>query len=327
MDQDVLSRLKTAGLLSDTDLDLGDVPTGSFALNRIISGDYDRGIPIGMITQFKGNASTGKTVFATHILREAQKKGYYTMLVDSENAYNTKFAEFLGVDPTKLIYCAPETLEACFEAMTDLITEIREEDKDTPIVIAYDSIAVSPTIEEIKGDKFEMHNMMGAMRAKVTGACLRRINTYLRTQKVALLIINQLREKVGVIYGNPETNAGGGRSLEYYLGVDLRCSVSKTDLMKDDDGRLLGIKGKVKNTKNKCAIPFQECEFKLFFDEGLDPHYGLTKVLEMDNLVTRKGAWYSCGDEKFQAKSLMEKVKGAGKDSSFYKVKERLGMV
>ena len=326
MNDDVLKRLKSAGLLSNTELDLGDVPTGSYALNRVISGHYNKGIPIGMITQFKGNASSGKTVFATHILREAQKKGYYAILVDSENAYNSAFAKSLGVNPEKLIYCAPESLEACFEVMTSLITEIREKDKDTPIVIAYDSIAVSPTRDELKGEDFEMHNMMGAARAKTTGACLRKINMRLRIQKVALVVINQIREKVGVMYGNPETNAGGGRSLEYYLGVDLKCSVNKSDLLKDDDGKLEGIKGKVKNTKNKCTIPFQECEFKLFFDEGLDPHYGLTKLLETDGLVTRSGAWYSCGDAKFQAKTLMDKVTNAEKGSPFYEIKERLGL-
>ena len=327
MNDEVLKRLKSAGLLSDMELDLGNVPTGSYALNRVISGHYNKGVPIGAITQFKGNSSTGKTVFATHILREAQKKGYYAILVDSENAYNSEFAKSLGVDPTKLIYCAPESLEDCFEVMTSLITEIREKDKDTPIVIAYDSIAVSPTREELKGEDFEMHNMMGAARAKTTGACLRKINMRLRIQKIALIVINQIREKVGVMYGNPETNAGGGRSLEYYLGVDLKCSVNKSDLIKDDDGQLMGIKGKVKNSKNKCTIPFQECEFRLFFDDGLDPHYGLTKMLETDKLVTRNGAWYACGDEKFQAKNLIEKVLSAEKDSPFYNIKEKLGLV
>ena len=328
MKDDVLKRLKSAGLLSDMELDLGNVPTGSYALNRVISGYYDKGIPIGAITQFKGDSSSGKTMFATHILCEAQKKGYYAILIDSENAYNAAFAKSLGVDPERLVYCAPESLEACFEAMTSLITEIREKDKDTPIVIAYDSIAVSPTREELEGENFKMHNMMGAARAKTTGACLRKINMRLRTQKVALIVINQIREKVGVVYGSPETNAGGGRSLEYYLGVDLRCSVKKADgdLLKDADNNLEGIKGKVKNTKNKCTIPFQKCEFKLFFDVGLDPWYGLPKMLETDGLVTRNGAWYACGDEKFQAKTLKDKILGAEKDSPFYKVKEKLGL-
>ena len=99
MDKSVLDRRKNAGLLSEQITDMGFVSTGSYALNRVISGDYTKGIPIGMITQFMGEASTAKTVFATHILKDAQHKGYYAMLVDSENAYNPEFAESLGLDP------------------------------------------------------------------------------------------------------------------------------------------------------------------------------------------------------------------------------------
>ena len=148
MDQSVLKRLKNAGLLSDQVPDLGFVGTGSFALNRIISGNYTKGIPLGMITQFHGEASTAKTVFGTHILKEAQEKGYYSMMVDSENAYNPEFASHLGIDPKKLIYAAPETLEECFQVIEDTVITIRETDKDTPIVVVYDSIAVSPSKAE-----------------------------------------------------------------------------------------------------------------------------------------------------------------------------------
>ena len=104
---DIIKRLKGARPLSEAVLDLGNVPTGSYALNRIISGEYTKGIPIGAITEFCGNSSTGKTVFITHLIREAQQQSFYTIMVDSENAYNSKFAESLGVDPEKLIYCAP----------------------------------------------------------------------------------------------------------------------------------------------------------------------------------------------------------------------------
>jgi len=121
MDSGVLERLKNAGLLSDQPLDLGYCSTGSYALNKVISGDYTKGIPIGMITQFHGESSTAKTVFATHVLKEAQTAGYYSMLVDSENAYNPEFAKHLGIDPTKLIYSAPETLEQSFDVMWNTV--------------------------------------------------------------------------------------------------------------------------------------------------------------------------------------------------------------
>jgi len=305
MNKEVLKRLKNAGLLSDEAHDLGFVSTGSYALNRIISGDYMKGIPVGMITQFHGEASTAKTVFATHILKEAQSKGYYTMLVDSENAYNPTFARQLGVNPNKLVYSTPETLEESFQVMEDTILAIREVDSDTPIVIAYDSIAVSPSKAEYEAESYDGNNMQGAIRAKSTGACLRKINPLMRKHKVALIIINQIRSKVGVLYGSPETMAAGGKSLDYYLGVNLKCISNKTaDLVRDDNKQVIGITGTVRNTKNKVSIPFRECEFELMYDEGLNACAGMLKQLVLDNTIEQNGAWYSWNDVKFQRKEF-----------------------
>ncbi len=286
---------------------MGFVSTGSYSLNKIISGDFTKGIPIGMITQFHGEASTAKTVFATHILKEAQAEGYHTMLVDSENAYNPEFAKHLGIDPKKLIYSTPETLEECFQVIEDTVLAIRETDKDTPIVVAYDSIAVSPSKAEYEADNYEGNNMQGAIRAKSTGACLRKINPLMRKHKVALVIINQIRNKVGVMYGSPDTPAAGGKSLEYYLGVNLKCISNKTsDLIKNEHKNVIGIQGKVRNTKNKCSIPFRECEFELMWDTGLNPYTGVLKQLEAEGLVSRSGAWYTVegSGKKFQSKEF-----------------------
>ena len=327
MDNAVLKRLKNAGLLSEQVPDLGFVSTGSYALNKIISGSYTKGIPIGMITQFHGEASTAKTVFATHILKEAQEKGYYAMLVDSENAYNAEFAEHLGLDPKKLIYAAPETLEDCFQVIEDTIVAIRETDADTPIVVAYDSIAVSPSKAEYEAENYEGNNMQGAVRAKSTGACLRKINPLMRKHKVALVVINQIRNKVGVMYGNPETMAAGGKSLEYYLGVNLKCVSNKSsDLIKDEHKNVMGISGKVRNTKNKCSIPFRECEFELMYNEGLNPYAGVLKQLEAEGLVSRAGAWYSVEgtEKKFQSKDFVGLIKD-GQDEGFEPLRKFLG--
>lgn len=307
MDKTILDKLKNAGLLSEQVSDMGFVSTGSYALNRVISGNYLDGIPIGMLTQFMGEASTAKTVFATHILKDAQNKGYYSVLVDSENAYNPDFAKSLGINPEKLIYTAPETLEDCFQVIQDTIVAIREVDKDTPIVIAYDSIAVSPSKAEYEAENYEGNNMQGAVRAKATGACLRKINPLLRKYKVALVVINQIRNKIGVMYGDPTTLAAGGKSLEYYLGVNMKTISNKTsDLIKDDNKKVIGIQGKIRNTKNKVAVPFRETTFKLLYDKGLDPFEGLIDCLIEDGLVIRSGAWYTLvsSGEKFQRKDL-----------------------
>ena len=285
MDKEVIKRLRGAGLLSELSVDLGFVGTGSYALNKIVSGGYNKGIPLGMITQFIGESSTAKTVFGTHILREAQSKNYYSMMVDSENAYNPEFASHLGIDPKKLIYAAPETLEDCFQVIEDTILEIRKTDKETPIVVVYDSLAVSPSKSEYEAEGYEGNNMQGAVRAKSTGACLRKINPLMRKHKVALVIINQIRNKVGVMYGSPDTAAAGGKSLEYYLGVNLKCISNKTsDLIKDE-------------AKNVIS-----------FDDGLNPYAGVLKQMEADQHVERNGAWYTvkATGKKFQAKEFVE---------------------
>lgn len=324
MNVEVLKRLKNAGLLSEQSPNMGFVSTGSYALNKIISGDYTKGIPIGMITQFHGEASTAKTVFATHILKEAQEKGYYTMLVDSENAYNPEFAKHLGIDPEKLIYSTPETLEECFQVIEDTIITIRETDTDTPIVVAYDSIAVSPSKAEYEAENYEGNNMQGAIRAKSTGACLRKINPLMRKYKVALVIINQIRNKVGVMFGSPDTMAAGGKSLEYYLGVNLKCISNKTsDLIKDDNKKVLGIQGRVRNTKNKCSVPFRECEFELIYNEGLNPFFGLLNQLLGDGVVKQSGSWYTFRDLKFQKTTFNE---GFLTDDMFIDLREEVGL-
>lgn len=275
------------------------VSTGSYAINKIISGDYKKGIPVGAITQIIGNSSTGKTVFATSILKHAQKLGYHSILVDSENAYNPKFAESLGLDISRLYYSSPVSLEDCFEYIENSIKEIRSKDKETPIVIAYDSVAVSPIRKELETDKdgnavYIENNMLGAMRAKQLGMCVRKINTVCRDQKIAFVIINQFRSKVGVMYGDPSVAAAGGMALEYYLAVNLKTHANKTsDLIKDENDEVIGIQGTVATLKNKISIPFKKTEFKLMFDKGLDPLYGLLDCLVSDGLLEKGGAGWT----------------------------------
>ena len=323
MNAEVLERLQKAGLLSEQTLDLGNVPTGSYALNKIISGDYQKGVPIGMITQIHGEASTAKTIFATHILIEAQKKGYYAILVDSENAYSTEFAKTLGIDASKLVYSTPQTVEDCFNFMETTIKSIREVDQDTPIVIAYDSIAVSPSKAEYDAEDYDGNNMVGANRAKVTGACLRKINPLLRKEKVALVVIIQIRNKVGVMFGDNTTPAAGGKSLEYYLGVNIKTLSAKSERILDNNKQIIGIQGRCKNTKNKVSVPFRECEFELIYDKGLNPLYGLLPQLVLDGHVTQEKAWYAYAGTKFQNKTFMDGFPTADK---FAELREIIGL-
>lgn len=304
MNPEVLKKLK-GKLLASEKFDLGDVPTSSYALNKVISGDYLKGIPIGGITQFKGESSTAKSAFVTDILCQAQKKGYYTILNDAEKAFNPEFAKIFNIDPSQLIYLSEECIEDAFDELEKTINAIREIDKDTPIVAAYDSLAVSPTKKELDAKTYEQSPVDGAYRAKVMGGCLRKMNSKLRKQKIALIVVNQIRSKIGVMYGSPDTNAAGGRSLEYYIHVDLKTISNKTsDVQKDDEENPLGISGKVKNTKNKVSIPFRECDFDLVYNKGFDPLAGLLDWLIKDGIVKQNGAWYDYNSKKFQKKDF-----------------------
>ena len=308
---DICKRLDGANLLSEEGQVFGFVDSGSYALNKIISGDYNGGFPIGGITEIYGESSTAKTVFLTHAFKGAQEQGYYTVMVDNEHAYSPSFAKILGVDSDKLIYTMPETMEDCFETIEKAILAIREKDKDTPIVIGYDSIGVSPTRKEMEGDLGNNSEIAGALRAKVAGQCLRRINPLLRKHKASLIIINQVRSKVGLVFGDPRTKAGGGKALLYYCAVSLETASAKGDVLYDDMKNPTGIKGTIKCVKNKVTVPYQDCEFKLMYNEGLSREYGLTLSAYKNGIATSPSkGWYSLdgGATKSRAADLTKKL-------------------
>ena len=148
MKQEILDRLTGAGLLSEETEDLGHVPTGSYAFNRVLSGKYDGGFSVGGLHEVMGESSTGKTVFLTHAFAEAQRLGYYTVMIDNEFSYNAKFAELMGVNAKELIYATPETLEECFAQIEEIVEAIRLADKDTPIAVSYTHLTL-PTIYSV----------------------------------------------------------------------------------------------------------------------------------------------------------------------------------
>jgi recombination protein RecA len=304
--EDICKRLEGASMLSEESQLFGYVDSGSYVLNKVISGDYLGGYPIGSITEIYGESSTAKTVFLTHAFIGAQEKGYYTIMIDNEHAYSPSFAEKLGIDSSKLIYSQPETLEDCFAFIENSIRIIRETDKDTPIIIGYDSIGTSPTRKEMDEDFGKNSEMGGALRAKVAGQCLRRINPLLRKYKAGLLIVNQVRSKIGVMFGDPRTRAGGGKALLYYCGTSLETASGKSDVIYDKLKNPLGINGHIKAVKNKITKPFQECDFQLLYDEGLKREYGLTSCFVKEGRATSPSkGWYSLdGTSKSRASDL-----------------------
>ncbi len=297
------SLLKRLGVLKDQEdkFDLGYIPTGSYALNHVISGKYDGGYPIGRLIEIFGESSTGKTVFITHAIREAQKLGYYTALLDNEFSYSPAFATVLGVDNSKLIYSAPDTVVKCFKQAEDWIKEIREEDKDTPILICLDSMAGQSSLEEGK-EIGDFSPTDGPRRALEIGQTLRQLRPELAKHKVCFILINQVRTNIADMYGNKIAKSGGGKSLEFWCDVSLQTVSNKTSDVQKDKEIATGIVGKIRNKKNKVYIPFRECEFKLIFDKGLESLYGILPTLVQEGILDKKGGWYEikATGEKFQ---------------------------
>jgi recombination protein RecA len=296
-------------LNAETVEDLGFINTGNLAINYICSGKFiDGGIPVGRITEIYGPSSTGKTVIGTHILQGVQKAGGIAVLIDSESAYSASFGEVLGLDTKHLVYMQPECLEDCFKNIVKIVKAVRSRTTDMrPVAIVYDSIAASPArleVEKLSKDE-DIGSGMG-IRARLCSDYLRNIASYLNKQKVAVIIVNQIRSKIGVMMGNPETTAGGGNSLIFYCSLRLDCRARGKIL--DAKKQILGIEMSVKNTKNKIFKPFKVADgIELYFDKGISPISGLLKLLVEDGKIEQGGAWYSVPgrDTKFQGKNIL----------------------
>lgn len=290
------------------------ISTGNFALDYIMSGKFfNGGAPLGRVVEAFGPSSTGKTVIGTHLLQGCQKAGGISVLIDSESAYSSSFGNILGLNTSELIYMQPETLEDCFNKIIKIISIVREKTKDNrPVMIVYDSIAASPSRKEYEEaiiSNEENSSEMG-LRARACSQKLRIISSYLSKQNACLFIVNQLRSKIGVIMGNPNTTAGGGQSLEYYCSVRLECKRGKQLL--DNNKKIIGINMNVSCVKNKVTKPFGIAEdLELFFDYGISPTSGLMKILSEEGIIEKNGAWYSYTNKKneeikFQRKNFEE---------------------
>ncbi len=297
-------------LLSEEPPPPGFISTGSYALNKVISGDYNGGVPRASITEFCGESSTAKTIFLISTCVQAQKLDYHVKFQDVERSLHAEFAKKQGLDPKKLYISYPETVEDIFEDIEGTINTIRKKDLTTPILIACDSLAVAPIRKELDSLDYEQSETLGMIRAKIIGGALRKLNPLLRKHDVTLLLINQFRSKMAM-YGSPDTKAAGGRSLQFYCAVCLSTKSTKKNVLEDELGNARGITGTLVNTKNKVAIPFRECDFELIFDRGLTPDYGLVDMLCKDGLIDDKTTqgWCQVGDKKFRRKDFLDKFR------------------
>lgn len=241
------------------------------------------GVPRGRIIEVYGPESSGKTTVALHIAAEAQKLGGAVAFVDAEHALDPSYARNVGVDTENLIVSQPDTGEQGLEIAEALVRSGAID------VLVVDSVAALVPRAEIEGEMGDSHV---GLQARLMSQALRKLTGTINKSKCVVIFINQLREKVGVMFGNPETTTGG-RALKFYSSV--RLDVRRIDSIKQGD-EIVGNRTRVKVMKNKVAPPFKQAEFDIMYNEGISRTGNIVDVGVKENIVQKSGAWFSYGD-------------------------------
>ena len=264
----------------NTDLEV--IPTGCLSLDLALGIG---GVPRGRIMEIYGPESSGKTTVALHIIAETQKMGGVAAFIDAEHALDAQYAHALGVDTNELYLSQPDTGEQALDICESLVRSSAVD------IIVIDSVAALTPKAEIEGDMGDTH--VGLL-ARLMSQALRKLTAITNRSKTSVIFTNQLREKVGVMFGNPETTPGG-KALKYF--ASLRLDIRKADALKGDGG-IIGNRTKCKVVKNKLAPPFKVAEFDIIYGEGISQE-GCLMDLGVDfGVLTKSGSWFNYNDEK-----------------------------
>ncbi|MEG0877792.1 MAG: recombinase RecA [Oscillospiraceae bacterium] len=273
------------------------ISTGSISLDIALGIG---GVPRGRVVEIYGPESSGKTTLALHILAEAQKKGGEVAFIDVEHALDPVYAKALGVDIDSLLVSQPDTGEQALEICEALVRSGAID------AIVLDSVAAMVPRVEIEGEMGDSHV---GLQARLMSQALRKLTGVIGKTGTVAVFINQLREKVGVVYGNPEVTSGG-RALKYYSSV--RIDVRRIEGLKDSSGNFIGNRTRAKVVKNKVAPPFKEGEFDIMFGEGISKVGELLDLGVTLNIIQKSGAWFAYGETRL----------GQGRDNAKIYLKE-----
>jgi len=276
--------------------DIPAISTTSLSLDAAIGVG---GVPRGRVIEIYGPESSGKTTLALHIVSEAQKAGGVAAYVDAEHAMDAEYAGKLGVDIDQLLISQPDSGEQALEIAEALV---RSNGVD---VIVVDSVAALVPRAELDG---EMGDSLPGLQARLMSQALRKLTAIVAQSNTCFIFINQIREKIGVMFGSPETTTGG-RALKFYSS--LRLDIRRIGAIKDGD-RVVGNRTKVKVAKNKVAPPFRECEFDIMYGEGISREGDLLDLAVNNRVIEKSGAWFSYKGERL----------GQGRENSKQTLKE-----